>query len=317
MLAEYALEHSGNIVPLVLPFKDTNGTALMNPSIFNDNGKLLVNIRHINYVLYHCHNFFHEYGPLQYIHPEHDHTLRTFNIIAELDPESLKISKHTVVDTSLLDTTPQWNFIGLEDARLFKWEGKLYLCGVRRDTTPHGVGRMELSELDNDYRELKRYRIEGGLTSYCEKNWMPILDRNYSFIKWTSPTEIVHIDTEKDILSSAVIPNNNPSNMDLRGGSHVIPWNEGYLAIVHESYLLKSELNQKDAVYKHRMVYWDKHFNIIRTTKPFTFLAGKIEFCCGMTTYGDDVLISFGRQDNSAYVLRIPIMKLDEYLWNN
>ena len=38
----------------------------------------------------------------------------------------------------------------LEDARLIKWLNKYYLSGVRRDTTPNGVGRMELSEIEID-----------------------------------------------------------------------------------------------------------------------------------------------------------------------
>ena len=74
------------------------------------------------------------------------------------------------IDTSLLDQEPKWEFVGLEDARIVIWDGKTYLCGVRRDTTTNGEGRMELSEIV-DGKEVNRYRIEppNGHT-YCEKN---------------------------------------------------------------------------------------------------------------------------------------------------
>ena len=52
-----------------------------------------------------------------------------------------------------------WDFVGLEDARLVKWNETYYLCGVRRDTTTNGQGRMELSEIDikdDSVKELKR-----------------------------------------------------------------------------------------------------------------------------------------------------------------
>jgi hypothetical protein len=38
----------------------------------------------------------------------------------------------------------------------------------------------------------------------------------------------------------------------------------------------------------------------------FSFLDAKIEFACGMAKYKNDYLISFGYQDNAAYILRVP-----------
>ena len=40
------------------------------------------------------------------------------------------------------------DFVGLEDSRIFRWEGDLYISGVRRDTTENGQGRMELSKIE-------------------------------------------------------------------------------------------------------------------------------------------------------------------------
>ena len=69
------------------------------------------------------------------------------------------IIKNYLIDTTKLDVKPIWNFIGLEDARIVKWLDKYLICGVRRDTTTNGQGRMELSEIeifDDKVNEIKR-----------------------------------------------------------------------------------------------------------------------------------------------------------------
>ena len=191
-----ALENGGSIHPLILPHKDLKGPALTNPSIYNDNGRILVNLRNINYTLYHSEKkkFEHHWGPLVYIHPENDLHLRTWNYMCELD-ENMRLKWHTHIDTSKHPDKELWEFVGLEDARIFRWEGKLYTCGVRRDLDTIGTGRMELCEVEinnGEVKELSQHRIPTpNNNGYCEKNWMPILDMPYHFVKWTNGTEVV------------------------------------------------------------------------------------------------------------------------------
>ena len=159
-IVKFVIDNGGSVHPLILPEETTGGTGLMNPSVFvDDNGQILVLLRHINYTLYHSETkvFAHHWGPLQYLHPENDMTLTTKNYLLRLD-NNLNITQFDKVDTSSLDKKPQWHFIGLEDCRLFKWNNKYYICGVRRDDNTTGSGRMQLQELDIgvDYvREVK------------------------------------------------------------------------------------------------------------------------------------------------------------------
>ncbi len=306
MLVKEVLNNGGTIVPLIIPEGKNGG--IMNPSIYNDNGKLLCNLRHVKYTIYHSRKFPHKYGPLQYIHAENDQTLRTVNYIAELN-DDLSIARHKEVKMLELHT-PVWEFIGLEDARLFRWETKLYLCGVRRDTTTNGQGRMELTQLNEDYEEVGRYRIPAPIdTSYCEKNWVPVLNQPYNFVKWTNPTEVVDVrnDTKVVKLNDTYIP----LPRDLRGGSHVVYHKDKYIAITHEVALYQNELNQKDANYLHRIVVWDKDWNLHFISDPFYFFDGPIEFCAGATIHKDNFLISFGHQDNAAYILSMPLKMLE------
>jgi hypothetical protein len=193
--AKMAIESNGSIANLIIPSFKTQGLALTNPSIYYDvkENNLLLNLRYVEYALYHSEKeqkFQNQWGVLAYLHPEDDMHLRTKNAFTT----SFENTQLEFVDTSLLDQEPKWEFVGLEDARIVIWDGKTYLCGVRRDTTTNGEGRMELSEIV-DGKEVNRYRIEppNGHT-YCEKNWMPVVDLPYHFVKWTNPTEVVKVD---------------------------------------------------------------------------------------------------------------------------
>jgi len=317
-----ALENGGSIHPLIVPSTDLKGPAITNPSVYNDNGRILVNLRNINYTLYHSEKkkFEHHWGPLVYIHPENDIRLRTWNIIGELD-ENMRLKWHTHIDTSKHPDKELWEFVGLEDARIFRWEGKLYTCGVRRDLDTIGTGRMELCEIEiteNGVKELNQYRIPtpGDNNSYCEKNWMPILDMPYHFIKWTNGTEIVKYDIHNGITSQVIIKEwNDLGCIDLRGGSQVIPFGKYRLALNHETFLFKSPAGRKDGTYRHRFIVWNENWDIVKVSRRFSFLEAEIEFAVGMCEYGDDYLITFGFQDNAAYLLKVNKEFTEKYIF--
>lgn len=318
-LTKFALQNGGIIRPLIIPAEQTQGTGLMNPSIMNDNGTLRVNIRHVNYTFYHSEKktFQHQWGPLTYLHPENDMHLRTTNYYCELDSD-LNISRCDKIDTSKFDTyEPLWDFVGLEDARLIRWGEKLYITGVRRDTTTNGKGRMELSEIlvsDTSVTEINRYRIEPKIDSYCEKNWMPISNQPFNYVKWSNPTEVVNVDLKTLSATQTHLTDYIDIGSDLRGGTQVIPWGDSYLALVHEVDLFTSSVGRKDAVYRHRFVAWDKDWNITYCSKDFSLMNGHVEFAVGMCYDRDNMLITFGFQDNAAFLLSIPLETLVEFM---
>jgi hypothetical protein len=306
-LCKLALQANGSIQPLFFNSTESGHTGLTNPSILIDGKDFYINLRNVQYALYHSEygqNFQNHWGCLAYLNPEDDITLRTRNFLSKNNYYFKKI------DTSKLDAEPLWEFIGLEDGRLVKWDDKLFLCGVRRDTTTNGVGRMELSELrDTGYgfAEINRYRIEPpkGYT-YCEKNWMPILDMPFHFVKWTNPTEVVKVDistlkSETIVLKEQKIP----IHRDLRGGSQVVAYKDYYVAITHEVDLWMNSKNNKDAHYYHRFIVWDKNWNIVKYSDEFKFMNAKIEFSCGLAHQDGRFLITFGYQDNTAFLLEM------------
>ena len=322
-LVEKAVSNGGKLAPLVIPNGLTSGTGLMNPSIFIDqDDEIIVNLRHVNYTLVHAENkqmFPSRYGPLTYLHPEKDHRLVTENYLCRLDSD-LQMTDFTRVEMQTLHE-PIWEFVGLEDARLVQWNGEYYLIGVRRDTTTTGVGRMEYSQLTIDKtnwtaKEIHRKRIAspGADDSYCEKNWMPVNDRPYTFVKWTMPTEVAYAPPLENKTHQLYLRHTPPAPKDQRGSSQVIKWGSMYICITHEVDLFKNYLQQKDAIYRHRLVIWDEEFNFAGMSQPFSFLDGRVEFCVGAAKQGDDLLLSFGFQDNAAFVLRVPKLVVEDLI---
>ena len=322
-LVKKAVKHGGKLVPLVIPNGLTSGTGLMNPSVFiDDDGDILVNLRHVNYTLYHSENkqqFPSRFGPLSYLHPEKDQRLVTENYLCKLNSE-LAISEFAKVEMLELHE-PIWEFVGLEDARIAQWNGNYFLIGVRRDTTANGQGRMEYSQIEIDktnwtVKEVHRKRIPAPAPddSYCEKNWYPISDKPYTFIKWSMPTEVVYSDPFDEVTDQLYIRNTMAPPSDQRGGTQLISVGNMYISITHEVNLFKNYLGQKDAVYLHRLLIWDKEMNFAGMSKTFSFLDAPIEFCVGAALLGDDLLLSFGFADNAAFLLRVPKVVLNDLI---
>tara|TARA_R110002167_G_scaffold128622_1_gene311045 strand:+ start:3471 stop:4511 length:1041 start_codon:yes stop_codon:yes gene_type:complete len=337
-ISQIAIHSGGSVTPLIIPSELTGGTGLCNVSVYLDeNGDLLANIRHVHYTLYHAEfqqKFYCKWGCLAYLNPEDDLTLTTGNYLCKLDRKTHEILEFRNIDTSKHDIKPIWSFVGLEDARIFRWDNQLYICGVRRDVYDNGQGRMELCEVnwtEDQCIEQTRERIQHPSQNYLEKNWMPILDMPFHFLKWTNPLEIVKVNlhdkgkekVKEGILDTisceTVISKDNFKELpwDLRGSSQVVKIDGLYTCITHEVNFFHHEGDFKDAFYYHRFVMWDEDWNLVKISKQFQYMGTRIEFTCGLTVDGDDLLITFGYQDNAAFIMRWPKHLLDRLEWED
>jgi len=309
-LCKKALENGGSVNYLTIPSNLTKGLGITNPSLLLENGKYLLNLRNVEYALYHCEGeqkFQTIWGVLAYLNAEDDIVLRTINFLCELDINTLAIDKYKKVDTSKLDIKPIWQFIGLEDARVVYWDNDICLTGVRRDTKTDGEGRMEISKINTNVSEIERHRIEPPTHSYCEKNWMPIVDMPYHYVKWTNPTEIVKVNIEKGTSETIhLVEQNIKFPRDIRGGSQVIKVGNFHIALTHEVELWNNEKGNKDAQYFHRFIVWDSEWNIVAHSDAFKFMTAFIEFSCGLAFDGNSFIIPFGFQDSTSFILKLP-----------
>jgi hypothetical protein len=140
------------------------------------------------------------------------------------------------------------------------------------------------------------------------------MDKPFHYVKWSNPTEVVKCDPITGIAETVFLTERAPINADFRGGSQVIRFKGLYLAVVHEVSLFKSEVGRKDGLYRHRFLLWDNNFNLVKYSPIFAFMDAHVEFATGMVEHGDDMLITFGFQDNAAYVLKIKTDILDKFI---
>lgn len=323
----YCLSHGSMIVPLSISLNNKDYVGICNPSIFFDGDKLRMILRTVNYALWSCddqYKFTTQYGPLWYITGDSERKLKTINYLCELKNNRLYFKE---INTKKFDKPPIWEFVGLEDARLVRWNGKLYGTGVRRDTTTNGQGRMELSELDEDGNEISRVRIKapGDDSSYCEKNWMPILDMPYHYVKWCNPVEVVKVNPETGDSETVLLKEQpqdleyyNTNNMSIRGSSQVIPWGDYRIAITHMCELWMNEKKQKCGVgYVEQFIVWDKDWNIVKLSEPFNFAGFGVEFTNGLAYKDGTFYIPFALQDNFTFMLTIDEKHVSDFIFNN
>lgn len=300
--------------------EDLKKSGLFNPSVMVDGDKIYVSFRSSTYSIYYSENQKYSIGGqyLDYIKPDNQEFIVATNYICELNDE-LNMKTCCKVQTDKFDTEPRWKYSGLEDPRLVKWDNKFLLVGVRRDDNHLGQGRIELSEIQYNGKtaiEVNRDRLPTpyDIDTYCEKNWMPIIDEPYRMVKWSNPTEVVTWNPESKTIFQELLREQSESVPNLmRGGSQVIKHNEKFLTIIHE--VTNKTVDGKFTMeYYQRFVEWDRQWNIVRVSNPFKMLGGGIEFVSGMAIYGDDLLISFGFQDCLAFILKVPFTVVDNFL---
>lgn len=334
-LIKDSFEWGGSIHPLLIDSTEIQHLPLCNPSILEleKDNKYLLNLRWVSYYLHHCEEkqkYQTPWGPLCYVRPDNDAHLRTENYICDLDLDSMQAINPRKISSRFLEDPESWEFVGFEDVRLANWNGNIYGCGVRR-FAPDGKGRIQISKLDiskKSAEESERFFVEPPIDkeSYCEKNWMPVLDRPFELIKWCDPTEVVKANVSNTdklsysygaFCSSEIVEttkNTIPWDHSQRGGSQIISYKNYYVAVTHETVCWHNQKNDRDASYYHRFLVWDKSWNFVKCSDRFKFMRGKIEFCCGMASYKDSFLITFGFQDNSAYLFKMPKDFFDKLL---
>jgi hypothetical protein len=203
---------------------------------------------------------------------------------------------------------------GVEDAKLFWRDGKWHFTGVvlERDIP---VARMGHFTLDPKTSAAKLIKIYKGMNpKKPEKNWMAPTEVNKNFDFIHGSTSIVKGDQVIYSLSD------NLKIAPLRGNTNLHSLNDGtYLAVVHILYTRKTRtwdgrmFGMRDGLYKdytHLFARYDERGQLIGLGEEFKFIEPGIEFAAGMVEMGDDLVITFGKDDVSSHYARIPKWKV-------
>ena len=265
----------------------------LNPSIINRDGELLAIIRTVNYRI-------DEYGRYL-IRGLEDGSVNNTNPI---NTRSFLVGFDGALDivpwlTKELDSAdvltepPAYPLvIGLEDMRLFNVGHILHASATVRQLRQDGLPEQVCVEIQSNgfLDNMKRLTHE---PLACEKNWMPII--GYC----PTPRWMYKIDEITDGHGNDLKRLCSWDLGGIGGGTQVIPFHQGYLAIVHEARQIPGRPTR---YYLHRFVSWDEDFNVVKISKPFGFHEKTIEYAMGLCWHPDGkrLIISYGFKDCEA-----------------
>jgi len=283
---------------------EPTGYALLNPSVAVVNKEICAVVRTVNYDMdkdgrYLIRNT--ETGEIT-----NDNPIHTRNYLAKLS-ETLDIQTVSEILPPALPKPEYPLVVGFEDMRLFEYQGDLWTSSTVRELNREGWCEQVLAKIDRSTKQphiIEWHKMLPPVRQH-EKNWAP-------WVKDGAIRFAYHVNELVDDHGKLVAKMPLAFAVDqFRGGSQVIPFHGGWLALVHEA----GHHNNK-RYYQHRFV-WFRYDGIIQfISLPFVFHDKTIEFAAGMCWHPDNkrLVISYGIKDCEAWVATIASHDIVEML---
>ena len=274
----------------------------LNPSLFKHEGKVYGCVRSVNYTQVKG----------DYRIKDSDNMVRTRNYFVELDDNMQITSQMEIVDKT---TRQMWthNSIGVEDIRLFRYQNDWWFTCTAVQDTPQwnmrriGLGKLSSNKEENTYDIVKFTVLQGDFLADIEKNWLPFVqDDKLYFIYNSSPFTIITTDVDTGVCS--VVKKTYHASRDLqnlRGSAPPIQYGDEYLYVTHEV----AWVNWR--TYYHRVVKFDKNFEITSVSRPFIFDHLGVEFCISILDHNNSFYFGVGLEDARAVLSSLNREEMD------
>lgn len=285
----HAVKRGAKLALITLPNTLVTPGAVFNPSIAVVDGQLKAAVRHCQSVLYRSSIAVPTYDHWRIVKPDNTKQIVSQTFLINLD-QDLRVTQ--TIKCNLQDNNHCESYVGMEDARLIEWNQQLYLAGT---VWRNGVGQIDQVHINSLGQELDRKTISHN-TQGVEKNWMPVVDHDYHYVKWSCPLSLVNSQTSQ---SQVPVPQSQPFSRELRGGSQVVSIDQQQMAFVHSSW------HSRGLNYSQSIVCWHKDWQLKKVSQPFSMLGSPIEFVAGLATWDEWVYISFGVRDSLPFVLKM------------
>lgn len=292
-------------IPISIKLPPTRAASLitfrpMNPSIMKAENGYTVICRTVNYAQDGGRNFrLIDAG-------DKTNRFRTRNYLLQYDKKLHLISQKEIVEDIPRTHYKWWNAEGIEDCRLFKYKGDTWVTCTTCDTNPTGYRQMSLCKLPNDKSGDPIFveqltPLIGPNPKRCEKNWLPVVREGEIHLIYSyDPFVVFKPDLKTGECPTAIEKETASDFRKFRGSAAPIPFDEGYLMLVHETV----ELPNFERRYMHRFVYMDNDLDIKKMSRPFVFRNVGVEFCAGMTIdhASRNLIMPIGVEDRDAYL---------------
>ena len=285
-------------------FVPPEGYRALNPSVTRLGGQIVVVQRTANYTMT-------EDG-LQHLTPNGD-PIHTRNYLLRLTPElDIQTAAEILPPADMPDPAFK-RVLGFEDVRVFDRGGSLWGSACFRELTADGWCQQVLARIEEQGPSICRFtdwRVlhPEGPTAH-QKNWMPqAAGDRLQFMYLCDPTRVVddHGQTLSEVPAAIAAHN-------FRGGSQLIGFDGGWLALIHEVHWRPAE---KRRFYFHRFVWFDKANSLRRVSRPFFFSAKGVEFVAGLAWHPDAkrLLISYCVADRESWIATVDAAEVADAL---
>jgi len=299
------LKSIGKNLPELKPKIESGEFVPSTPSICMQNGKLIVNVRYVNYKIKPDGGY------------ENPGSIETINVLATVDIEDdddWKIEKEFVMN---YDKTKDNLYVGLEDVRLYSSADSKIYFNANRGLSYHNI-KVEhgMISLDEELRGVKSSQIldiEGG--KEVEKNWVlfETLQGQMKTIYGWNPLTICDINPESSQVENKKEYESPHFFKYLRGSTNGIRVKDELWFICHTvSY-------EDHRYYYHIIVALDpRTYEVIRYTPYFTFEKEKVEYTLGFVYFDttDEILISYSLMDKSTDYLLMEREKISDMMFD-
>jgi hypothetical protein len=298
-------------VPVYVDRHGVRHHSAFNPSVAeNANGEVFCIVRSSNY----------DITP-QGTYAYEGEAISTVNHLLQLHPRTLAVlDTNRIEDEGYRQDDSPFPVRGHEDCRLFHdGAGWCYSATVRDRTGERGMAQMIEADLGLAWG-VGPHVDEMQLLSdgrRHEKNWMPWPDfgDGWAYLYSVEPTIILASFTEPWTPPLSGFWSEGVHLLrHARGGTQVVlreererGWDR-FWCLVHETVTFDNPYHK---VYTHRVVEISDDHEITAISSPFCFRGMGIEFAAGLVIREDEVVISYGVNDERAYLLRLPLAEMD------
>jgi len=213
---------------------------------------------------------------------------------------------------------------GYEDLRLFVWDGKLHAIAATSTQGTAGSPRTGQTILEIDVSDMPTVtRVWRQESPRHEKNWMPCVHpEGLRLVYATDPLMVLDVDralVERASGPKSEVVSVRPRVADLpgldailRGGSQLVPYKGGWLAVVHQIHGEAGSLEK--AIYVHRFAAFDADLRSVKVSEPFYVKHVGIEFVSGLARGDGCWQLTVGVADKEAWLCDVSDDIVDAYV---
>jgi len=238
------------------------------------------------------------------------HTPKDVNYVVWLDAQ-FNVLKHDILDESILTNDASGWSSPVEDIRLFTWNSEVW--GIAAIGNP-SAGRIGQVLLKLDGNKIIQYQVlPSPQKQPVEKNWIPVAHASeLKLIYSVEPLQILSMCSPTEPFSLPAGFGSSAVEMPYpyRGGSNLVPYAGGYLAVVHSAPIAY----QGARMYTHHLVLFSSDLQIIEIGRPFFIEHIGIEIVVSMVLQEDGVILSYGVGDRLCRLLKIPHAVIDQLI---